>query len=248
MLKAILLDLDGTLLANPMETFIPAYLAGLGRYLANHVAPERLVAELLCATRAMDANDGSDATNQETFAAAFFPALGVARQALEPAFARFYAEEFPRLKALTTPVEAARPLVRWAFERSLQVAIATNPLFPRTAIEQRLAWAGVPVEEFPYALVTTYEDMHATKSNPAYYREILARLGREPHECLMAGDDWDWDIRPALELGLHAWWVAPPDTPRPAGGSALLGQGSLEDLLALARAGGPPAGPPATGR
>jgi FMN phosphatase YigB (HAD superfamily) len=237
MLRAILLDLDGTLLANPMGTFIPAYLQALGRYLAAQVEPERLVAELLRATRAMEANDGTGATNEETFAAMFFPALGGERQALEPVFARFYAEEFPRLQGLTSPVAAARPLVHWAFERELQVVIATNPLFPRTAIEQRLAWAGVSVEEFPYALVTTYEEMHATKSHPAYYREILARLGRTPEECLMAGDDWEWDVRPAVELGFHAWWVAAPDAKRPGEDLPLLGQGSLASLLALATSG-----------
>lgn len=110
------------------------------------------------------------------------------------------------------------------------MVIATNPLFPRTAIEQRLQWAGVGADEFSYALVTTYEIMHASKQHPAYYREILGRIKREPGECLMVGDDWGWDVLPTTRLGLSAWWIAGPGAVRPSEPASLLGQGSLAEL------------------
>ena len=231
MLKAILLDLDGTLLGNSMELFVPAYLEALGGFLSGHVPPRRLVNELLNATRVMAANDGTGPTNEELFASAFYPAVGRERARLEPVIRRFYAEEFPKLRPLTRPVPEAPRLVEWAFGRGLQVAIATNPLFPRTAIEQRLEWAGVGVQRFSYALVTTYEAMHACKPHPAYYREIFRLLGREPQECLMAGDDWGADIRPATGLGCPAWWVANPAAQPPAAPPRLVGQGRLSALL-----------------
>lgn len=230
MLKAILLDLDGTLLDNPMERFVPAYLEGLARSAAAHVAPERLITELARATRAMDANEGNGPTNEEAFAAVFYPALGAEREVLQPLFERFYAEEFPKLAALTRPVPEARQLVSWALAAGFDVVIATNPLFPRTAIEQRLSWAGVGVDEFPYSLVTTYEIMHATKEHFSYYLEILERIDRRPEECLMVGDDWAWDIRPTVELGMLAWWAADPREGRPLPALPLLGQGSIGDL------------------
>jgi FMN phosphatase YigB (HAD superfamily) len=231
MVKALLLDLDGTLLDNPMDTFVREYLQALGTFLAGHIPPERLVPELLRATQAMAANDGKGPTNEELFASVFYPALGQERAALEPFIQRFYAEEFPRLRRFTRPVPEARPLVQWAFDARLQVAVATNPLFPRTAIEQRLEWAGVGVRDFPYALVTTYETMHASKVNPVYYREILDRLGQNPEDCLMVGDDWAWDILPATGLGLSAWWVAPPGMEPPHAVNRLLGSGSLGQLF-----------------
>ncbi len=234
MLKALLLDLDDTLLINPMERFIPAYFQALTRFLAGHVPAEALIAELLAGTRAMDGNDGTGPTNEETFAAHFYPALGVPREVLEPEFRRFYAEAFPTLRVLTRPHPDARPLVEWAFASGLQVAIATNPLFPLTAIEQRLEWAGIPAGEFPYHLVTAYESMHATKSHPVYYSEVLERLGRTPGECLMAGDDWAWDIVPAAALGLRTFWIGEaedaPSEPR----VALDGAGPLGELRRLA--------------
>jgi FMN phosphatase YigB (HAD superfamily) len=237
MFKAILFDLDDTLLANSIEAFIPVYFRALGKYMAHLIPPERLIAEIMRATRAMDENDGTGLTNQETFASIFYPAVGLEREDLEPVFARFYAEEFPKLRGLTRPIPEARLLVEWAFEHGLQVAIATNPLFPRTAIEQRLEWAGVSVIEFDYALVTTYENMHATKANPAYYQEITDTLGREPKECLMVGDDWDRDMLPAATAGIPIYWVTKPDDtllPIPPmhkiKGGVLIGQGTLENL------------------
>ena len=229
-LRALLLDLDGTLLVNDMDLFVPAYLESLAAFAADRVPPSRLIPALLAATHAMNGNDGSGPTNQETFAAAFYPALGQERADLEPVFARFYAEAFPALERLTCPAAGARELVDWAFGRGLQVVIATNPLFPTTAIEQRLAWARVGVDTFPYELVTTYENMHATKDSPAYYQEILARIGRRPSECLMAGDDWGWDIAPAAALGMAAFWVTGSDAEVPEPTAALVGQGDLVRL------------------
>jgi FMN phosphatase YigB (HAD superfamily) len=237
MFKAMLFDLDDTLLANSIETFIPAYFQALGKYLAHLIPPERLVSEIMRATKAMEENDGTGPTNEETFASVFYPAVGYEREELEPVFVQFYTEEFPKLRELTRPITDARLLVEWAFERDLQVVIATNPLFPRIAIEQRLEWANVPVTEFEYALVTCYENTHATKATPAYYQEIVAKLDCEPKECLMVGDDWERDMMPAAAASIPIYWITKPDDtllPIPPmqkiKGGVLIGQGTLDSL------------------
>ena len=237
MLKAILFDLDDTLLDCSLDTFFPAYFSALTRYTAHQVPPERMMTELRRAMKAMDANDGTGPTNQEAFDSLFYPAVGYEPTRLRPVFERFYREEFPKLEPLTGRRPAARPLMEWAFEQGLQVVVATNPFFPRAAIQQRLEWANVPVDEFGYDLVTTYEIMHATKAHPAYYREILELLGCEPSDCLMVGDYWDWDVSPPLSVGMQAYWISPEADAPPPGEGALLGHGTLDDLLALALAG-----------
>jgi beta-phosphoglucomutase-like phosphatase (HAD superfamily) len=94
--------------------------------------------------------------------------------------------------------------------------------------------------------VTCYENMHATKAHPAYYREILAQLGRQPDECLMVGDHWDWDITQAASVGIPVYWIAEPDASPPSllphstspslparrrdEKGVLVGQGTLTDL------------------
>lgn len=230
MLKAILLDLDDTLLLNNMETFIPAYFQALTRYMGDRIPPERLVSELLRGTQAMEANDGTGPTNEEAFATTFYPAVSCEPAELKSLFEKFYEEKFASLRPLTSPLPEARLVIEWALERGLQVTIATNPLFPRSPTEQRLDWAGVPVTDFDYALVTTYENMHATKAHPIYYREILTRLDRQPHECLMVGDDWQRDIAPAASVGIPVYWIANPDDAPPAHDIPLSGRGTLTDL------------------
>jgi FMN phosphatase YigB (HAD superfamily) len=236
-LKALLLDLDDTLIDNAMDTFIPAYFRALETFVAGVVEPGRFIEELLKATRAMDGNDGAGVTNEEIFASAFYPALGVPREEMEPLLARFYNEAFPRLAPLTGRRPAAPKIVEWAKGRGLQVVIATNPLFPRTAIEQRMAWGGVGVDLFDYELVTCYENSHATKSSPAYFREIVDFLGRQPGECLMVGDNWGWDVACAGEAGIPSFWIASDGAQPPEPVVEVVGRGDLDAFLAVAEDG-----------
>jgi FMN phosphatase YigB (HAD superfamily) len=236
-LKALLLDLDDTLLGNSMETFIPAYFKAMTGFVTGIQPPERLIEQLLIATRIMDRNDGTGASNEEVFSNAFFPGLGVDREEYEPVFERFYAEVFPDLKPLTAPRPAAPQIVGWARERGLQVVIATNPMFPRTAIEQRMEWAAVGVDRYDYDLVTSYETSHATKSHPAYYQEILDVIGRGPEECVMVGDNWDWDIVHAARVGIPGYWISDGAAQLPNDEIPLVGRGTLDQFFVAADSG-----------
>lgn len=232
MIKALLLDLDDTLLGNNTRTFMDHYFALLSEYARPVLDQETFLPSLIQSTQATIVNTDPASTNAEVFWANFEALTGGRRAELEPFFWRFYETQFPRLQASTTFRPAAAELVRAAFDRDLAVVIATNPLFPQTAIEQRLAWAGVPVTEFPYALVTSYEYMHATKPQPAYYREILDTIGCAPEEAVMAGDDWKNDIAPAATVGILTYWItdgagAPPES------SVIRGMGTLNDLTHL---------------
>jgi FMN phosphatase YigB (HAD superfamily) len=233
---AVLFDLDDTLLVNPMDTFVPAYFRALTEFMAADLEPQRLIDQLLRATRAMDEDGDSGRTNEEAFAEVFFAGLGRSRPALQPLFDRFYQEAFPSLRGLTRPMPGAIEAVRWALDGGRQVVIATNPLFPRTAIVQRMEWAGLELDELPLDLVTSYENMHATKVRPSYYSEIADRIGRRPTECVMVGDNWTWDVAHAVAAGLQAWWIAAAAEPPCDPTVTLLGQGSLAEFLAFARA------------
>jgi len=228
-LKAVLFDLDDTLLGNPMDTFVPAYTRTIAQYVASHFQTDHFVEALMHGTAAMDANHGQGPTNEEAFAAVFYPEVGLERSVLEPLLKRFYAEEFDQLQPLTHSLPEARPLIHWVFEQGLQVAVATNSLFPQVAIEHRLAWAGIPIDDFDFDLVTSYEIMHATKASPKYYYEILSLLDRQPHECLMVGDDYLRDVGPASAAGIPVFWIAPPAATAPGAKTKPIGRGALSD-------------------
>lgn len=233
--RAVLFDLDDTLLVNPMRTFVPAYFRALTEYMAAELEPGRLIDQLLHATRAMDDDVDPSRTNEQAFAAAFFPTIEGEQSTLEPRFESFYREAFPALRGLTRPMAGALEAVRWAFDTGRQVVLATNPVFPRDAILQRLEWALPGSDELPFDLVTSYEEMHFTKARPDYYLEIVGQLGRQPSECVMVGDNWQWDVVNSIRAGLAAWWIAPADVGTPDPDLPLLGRGSLEDFTAFAR-------------
>ncbi len=208
MITALLIDLDNTLLGNNMEDFIPTYLNRLGAYMADMVPPDRFITELLHGTRAMMENLDPTVSMEQAFAEAFYPALGLPESAVRSQIGDFYATVFPTLQTITTHLPEAEQLVQSALEAGLEVAIATSPLFPRTAIEQRLDWAGVPVERYNYALITSYEYFHFSKPHPEFYAEILGRLGISPHEAVMIGNDPENDIAPAQTMGMSVFHVS----------------------------------------
>ena len=208
MITTLLLDLDNTLLGNDMEDFIPTYLNRLGAHMADMVPPDRFISELMHGTRAMMGNLDPTVSMEQAFAETFYPSLGLPESAIRSQIADFYATVFPTLQALTTHRPEAEQLVQSAFEAGLEVAIATSPLFPRTAIEQRLAWAGVPAECYNYALITSYEYSHFSKPHLEYYAEILGRLGVSPHEDAMIGNDPEDDLAPAQIIGMSVFHVS----------------------------------------
>jgi len=185
-IKAVLFDLDGTLLGNNLDVFLPRYFQAISAHVASMVPPKQFIAHLMRATQIMVANDGR-ATNQEVFASAFYPLIGRPREEMEPVFTDFYLHAYPALRQHTQCLPEARQAVQAAFERGLDVVIATNPLFPDLAIRQRLEWAGVG--DFPYRLVTSYENSRACKPNPLYYRQILESIDREPASALVVGNE-----------------------------------------------------------
>ena len=210
MITTLLLDLDDTLLENNIDAFLPVYLERLGAHLDALVPAAQLIPALLEATRLMMQNRDPGRTLQQAFADAFFPRLDVARKDLESRFQSFYATQFPHLRTLTRVRPGARQLVEAALRAGIELAVGTNPLFPRTAIEQRLSWAEVPVGDIAYAFVPSYETMHFCKPDPAYFAEVLGRLGRAPHQAAMIGDNPDDDLAPARLLGMAVFRMEEP--------------------------------------
>jgi FMN phosphatase YigB (HAD superfamily) len=213
LITTLLLDLDDTLLSNNMNQFLPAYLQRFGDFMKPEVQPEKFVGQLLIGTKAMIENEDPTRTMEQVFAKAFYPALSLDEKQMQPKVEQFYHEIFPGLRSITGVRSGARELVEAAFTAGIEVVIATSPLFPLTAIEQRLAWAGVPRDEFSFSIITSYESFHFSKPHLAYYTEIMGRLGKPLHEAAMIGNDTQDDLKPASTLGMAVFHV--DDDPQP---------------------------------
>lgn len=208
MIKALLLDLDGTLLQADMDEFLPAYMQRLARAASEFAEPETMIANLMSSTQAMIANPDPTRTLKETFDRRFYPAIGRQQTEMRPAIDGFYGGAYGELRLLTAPVDGARQLVERAQAAGLSIVVATNPLFPQTAIRQRLEWAGFSKGPCPFEFATSYESFHFAKPNPAYYAEILGRLGVPPHQAALIGDDPINDLEPARRLGMAVYHVS----------------------------------------
>jgi FMN phosphatase YigB (HAD superfamily) len=154
---------------------------------------------------AMIADTDPAVTNAEVFATHFFPRVGLTTEQLMPVFDGFYRKRFPALRAACPGLPGiARTVVQTAVDLGYEIVLAGNPLFPEAAIQERMRW--VQIDDLPRRLVTTYETMHACKPQPAYYREVLSRIGRQPAECLMVGNDVDEDGA-AARVGVPVFFV-----------------------------------------
>lgn len=205
MIRALLLDLDDTLLHNHMDDFLPRYFQAVTAAVADLITPEEFLAALREATQAMMANTDPERTNADVFWQVFPSLVDVPTEPLDERIDRFYSEVFPTLNSHTAPMPGAREVVAEAQRRDWHVVVATNPVFPMQAIRSRLAWAGL--EDVSFDLVTAYENMHATKPHPEYYREIASRLDVAPHDAVMAGNHLANDLVPAAAVGMRTFWV-----------------------------------------
>ncbi|MGE5528990.1 MAG: HAD family hydrolase [Patescibacteria group bacterium] len=234
MFNTVLFDLDGTLVRLDLEFFLRRYIEALAPHFAGLIPPERFARELMRCTYVMVGNTDPALTNLDAFWESFPAAVGVERAVLEPVFDRFYAEEFPKLRPADAADPAARLLLQTLVARGYTPVIATNPLFPKCAILERLAWADCA--DFPYAYITCGEEMHFCKPNLEFFTELLARIGRTPRECLMVGNDMEEDII-AKRLGMATALVTDFLIDRGQSGLKPDWRGTLAELAGLFAAG-----------
>ncbi|MBQ2943284.1 MAG: HAD family hydrolase [Ruminococcus sp.] len=203
-IKVVLFDLDGTLLPMDQEVFVKTYFGLLAKRMAQFgYEPEKLIKTIWQGTKAMMKNDGSR-LNEEVFWNVLVSVYGKECLDSQPVFDEFYHNEFIGVKDIC----GFNPLANEAVERIKQagyrVALATQPIFPRIATENRVEWAGLQMSDFE--LVTTYENIGFTKPVPEYYMEVCSRLGVTPSECLMVGNDVDDDMV-TEQLGMQTFLV-----------------------------------------
>jgi len=227
-IRAVLFDLDGTLLDIDLGRFLRDYFAALGPVVSEVVGLESAqegLAAVISGTDAMSLPHPG-LTNREAFNARFHELTQTDLDLEEFAlpFERFYREVFPSLRGDFAPMPGALQALQTCHDLGHRVAIATNPIFPRSAVDERMRWAGI--SDVEVHVITSYEEMHATKPHASYFAETAAMLGVEPRYCLMVGDDRSLDM-PAADLGMRTFYVG-ADKGVPADWS-----GTLEDLADL---------------
>lgn len=221
----LLFDLDDTLLDTNLEVFVPAYFQALSAHFADHIPPDVTLSALVSSLKLTYKSHDPRRTLQDVFEENFYGQLGVPKDELSGLVEQFYDEVFPGLRVHTRQKPGAVPLIEWALSRGYRVAIATDPLFPCKATYHRLRWAGFDPKCFE--LISTIDDFHFSKTYPAYYAEVLGRMGWQEGPVLMVGNDVQRDMIPAQRLGLKTYLM----DGEPGSGSGLeAGRGTVADL------------------
>lgn len=198
----VLFDLDGTLLPMDQDVFTKTYFKLLAAKLVSRgYEPGKLVDSIWAGTKAMVENDGS-CLNEEAFWNRFTQIYGERVRADLPLFLEFYQNEFNEAQRVCGRNPVAVRLIARLKENGYRLVLATNPIFPAIATENRIHWAGLEPSDFEW--YTTYENIGHCKPNPDYYRDILERLGCTAGECLMVGNDVAEDMI-AQTLGMRVF-------------------------------------------
>ena len=186
-MKAILFDLDGTLLPLDEKLFVDIYFTELSKVFSEYnIESNKLVEAIWTATHEIIKNDGK-------------------RTNVKEVLEKFYANEFfTKLKKCSTENNLAKVAVNLAKKNGRKVVLATNPVFPIDALV-RLKWTGLDIDDFDY--VTHYSNSSFSKPNPKYYLDLCKKLDVEPKECLMIGNDERQDIFAASSAGMNCYLV-----------------------------------------
>lgn len=206
MIKAILFDLDGTLLPMDEDEFKKIYFGAVYNKVKHFgYKVEDLINAIWYGTKAMYKNDGT-ISNEERFWEAFSTIYPESRKRDEEYFNDFYNNDFQKLAfACAKPIQPlARVFIEKLKERGYKLIIASNPIFPLVATRARIFWAGCNPDDF--IDITAYQNSAFCKPNLKYYEMILERNNLKPDEVIMIGNDVREDMI-VNKLGIDSFLI-----------------------------------------
>lgn len=207
MIRAVLFDMDDTLLDIDLGAFVAKYIAGESRILGSIARKSPLALGVPLSRSYLAISSGKrndDLTNGRLFADTFarITSIPLDDPVIAEALSCYEREVLP---GLNDGIIHARPrpggieAIETARSLGLTVALATNPSFTEECVRCRMGWAGVADVDF--ARVSHMGNSTRLKPDARYYEEFVAALGLTSAECLMVGNDASRDFpRPACGL------------------------------------------------
>ncbi|MEG1435011.1 MAG: HAD hydrolase-like protein [Gordonibacter sp.] len=202
--RAIFFDLDGTLLPMELDDFLGPYFKSITSFVAaQRLDVNAFSTALKAGIEAMVSHeDGS--TNYDAYWKAFFDHADRTAAAWDDLITGYYEHEFNLVGKNVSPNPSASCAIETLAAKGYTLVLTTMPMFPRRAVEHRLAWAGIDPARF--ARMTSYENSTSVKPKLAYYAENLAACGLAGEEVLMVGNNTVEDLAIAT-LGADAYLV-----------------------------------------
>ncbi len=204
MKKAVLFDLDATLVQFDQKTFEYEYFKRVAKLGYN---TDQFITQLNKAVKAMYKNDGTR-TNEQVFIDCLKEIYSDSDfENINQAFTDFYNNNYDNMEEIVTPSPEIKNIINWCKQNFEYVLLTTNPFFPKFAVQKRLDWtkSGLTLNDFD--LVTTYETSNFSKPNPKYYEMVLNKFNLTPADCIMVGNNELEDYFTAKTMGMDAYLV-----------------------------------------
>jgi len=201
---AILFDLDGTLLPMDNMAFVQEYFTELAKVMAkNGIDGKAAIKNMWKGIDGMMKNDGVLRNSQVFWREV--DEFCKANPRFEEVLENFYANEYCSLSRCVEKSEMPARVVAAAKKASDKLVLATNAVFPMEALVERLSWVGLKAEDFCH--ITAYDNTGFCKPNPDYYLEIAEKIGVDPRNCLMVGNDVREDVIASRKAGMSGYLV-----------------------------------------
>jgi len=184
--RAVLFDLDNTLIHFSERRFFESYVPQVWRYFSDIMPIDLFSQKLILATQALLKNNGQ-MSNAECFLNVFCAGYEEHKDEIWERFMRFYENEYEQFRALVSVPRAVRRVFLQLKRKGVKLVIASNPIWPLQVQMKRLSWAGLG--DLQFDLVTHIENMSYCKPQIQYYQEICSKIGEIPEACLMVGND-----------------------------------------------------------
>ena len=169
MLKAVLFDLDNTLILFEEVKFLSGYYPVLVARFKDIFPDGQFAERLMKATVELRNNDGSQ-SNHELFMRAFCDGLNLDRDDVWSRFEQFFSFDIDLFREAVTAAPGAVEAFRHVKDLGLKIVVATNPIWPLVVQKKRLAWAGLG--DIDVDLITHIDNMSFCKPQLGYFRQI----------------------------------------------------------------------------
>lgn len=212
MIKAVLFDMDDTLLDINLTAFMTTYIADVSRILGaiSGKNPASFGVPFARGYLAMGNPKRADGfTNAEVLCQTFEHLTGIplADPVIADAITCYETDVLPSRQGglvAAHPMEGGLAALECCQDMGLKIALATNPSFTENCIYVRMGWAGIA--DAPFERVSYMQNSTRLKPKARYYEEFISALGLTPEECLMVGNDAKRDF-PKPNIGLRTIYV-----------------------------------------
>ena len=210
-IKTVLIDMDGTLLNMGESAFENEYIKRMVIFLEQRYPGKGkdLVKAVGYGGEMMKHSDGIR-TNYDVFWESFEKASGYTREEIEPVITVYYQTDYTHIGDDYVPDQDMQNAVRLLQEKGYELIVATTPVVPLIANQERVRWSGLA--DIPWKDITSFETYNYSKPNLNYYQQICDKYNLNPAECMMIGDSLVKDF-PSTELGMDFFLILNADSP-----------------------------------